>query len=156
MRALFLDIDGVIVTPSCLKRNAEQRREPEEFVYDTRSLAYVGQLVARTGARVVLTSSWRADLDTKDPLLAAIVQNLLNQLKRVGAPMSDVTPMLPGGDRSAEIGAWLDEHPCESYVIIDDRARFEERPEVARGHLVLIEDSDGIRHEHFRRALDIL
>ncbi|MBR3327982.1 MAG: hypothetical protein IKG22_11745, partial [Atopobiaceae bacterium] len=66
------------------------------------------QLVARTGAKVVLSSSWRGDLDTRDPLLGAIVGNLLHQLEAVGAPLFDVTPSLPGADRSAEIGAWLD------------------------------------------------
>ena len=156
MKAIFLDIDGVIVTPTSLQSNAALGREPEEFRCDRVSLAYLGQLVARTGAKVVLSSSWRGDLDTRDPLLGAIVGNLLHQLESVGAPLFDVTPSLPGADRSAEIGAWLDEHPCKAYVILDDRARFEERPDVAKGHLVLIENSDGIRQEHFRRALDVL
>ncbi|MDO5709111.1 MAG: HAD domain-containing protein, partial [Coriobacteriales bacterium] len=59
-------------------------------------------------------------------------------------------------DRSAEVGAWLDAHPCESYVIIDDLAEFEERPEVVKDHLVIVEDSEGIRYKHFYRALSIL
>lgn len=156
MKAIFLDIDGVVSTPSSMRLNAALGREPEEYRYDRMSLAYLGQLAARTGAVVVLSSSWREDLDSRDPVLAAIVANLLGQLEAVGAPVHDVTPRLIGGDRSAEIGAWLEAHPCEAYVIIDDRARFEERPEVAEGHLVLIENSDGIRQQHFARALAIL
>jgi len=156
LKAIFLDIDGVIATPSSFRMNAALAREPQDYRYDRMSLAYLGQLVARTQAVVVLSSSWREDLDTRDPLLAAIVANLLRQLEAVGAPLYDVTPRLAWGDRSAEIGAWLDAHPCEAYAIIDDRARFEERPEVVEGHLVLIENSDGIRQQHFARALAML
>ena len=156
MKAIFLDIDGVIATPSSFRVNAALAREPQDYRYDRISLAYLGQLVARTQAVVVLSSSWREDLDSRDPLLAAIVANLLRQLEAVGAPLYDVTPHLAGGDRSAEIGAWLDEHPCEAYVIFDDLARFADRPEVVEGHLVLIADSEGIRHHHFQQALQIL
>lgn len=156
MRALFLDIDGVIATPTSMRKNRERRLEPHEYCYDAISLMYVGQLVARTGAQVVLSSTWREDLDTGDAYLRAIVDNLCDQLSRSGAPIADVTPSIAGADRSAEVAAWLDGHPCEAWAIIDDRARFEQRPDVCDGHLVIIEDSGGIRHQHFVRALEIL
>jgi hypothetical protein len=47
-------------------------------------------------------------------------------------------------------------HPCEAYVIIDDLARFDDHPEVADGHLVRIEESDGMRYQHFYQAREIL
>ena len=156
MKAIFLDIDGVIATPASVRKNYVLGRTPENQLYDSVALMYVGRLVELTGAIVVLASTWREDLDTVDPYLRAIIDNLCHQLEAVGAPISDVTPRLPGGDRSAEVGAWLDAHPCEAWAIIDDLARFEERPEVCGRHLVLIEDSEGIRHQHFLRALDAL
>lgn len=156
MKALFLDIDGVIATPTSMRNNRRRGLEPHEYRYDSMSLMYVGQLVARTGATVVLSSTWREDLDTNDPYLGAIMGNLCDQLAQVGAPIADVTPKVLGGDRSAEVAAWLDDHPCEAWVIIDDRARFDQRPDVCDGHLVIIEDSEGIRHQHFVRALEIL
>ena len=48
------------------------------------------------------------------------------------------------------------EHPCERYVIFDDLATFDDLPDVADGHLVRIEDSEGIRHQHFYAARAIL
>ena len=54
------------------------------------------------------------------------------------------------------MGAWLDEHPCEAWVILDDLARFDTRPEVAEGHLVRIADSEGIRRAHYAQARAIL
>ena len=156
MKAIFLDIDGVISTLNSRAANYLQNKGPDEMVYDGASLAFLGRLVERTGAIVVLSSSWRADIDSGSAFLDTIVSNLFAQLASAGAPISDMTPMIAGADRSAEIGAWLDAHPCEAYAILDDHARFEMRPEVAEGHLVLIEDSNGIRTRHFMQALDML
>ncbi|MDO4538632.1 MAG: HAD domain-containing protein [Coriobacteriales bacterium] len=156
MKAIFLDIDGVIATPDTMIANFEQNREPHEMQYDQLAMNNLGAIVAVTGAIVVLSSSWRADLNSGSEYVDAIVNNLLDQLSAAGAPISDATPMIGGADRSTEIGAWLDEHPCEAYAIIDDLARFEQRPEIAEGHLVLVEDSNGIRASHVAQALRIL
>ncbi len=156
MKAIFLDIDGVIATPTSVRLNYLLGRNPTNQWYDFVALSYLRRLVSETGAIVVLTSTWREDLQHPNPLSKAIMDNLFAQLEEVGAPVSDVTPKLEGADRSAEIGAWLDEHPCEAYVIIDDLARFDDRPEVCNGHLVLIEQSDGIGYQHFYRALEML
>lgn len=156
MKAIFLDIDGVIATPTSVRLNYLLGRGPTNQWYDSVSLSYLGRLAQETKATVVLTSTWREDLTHPNPLSKAIMDNLFAQLAAAGAPVCDATPKLVGHDRSAEIGAWLDEHPCEAYVILDDLACFEERPEVSAGHLVLIEESDGIRYQHFYRALALL
>lgn len=156
MKAIFLDIDGVIATPTSVRLNYLLGRNPTNQWYDLVALTYLGRLVRETGAVVVLTSTWREDLAHPNPLSTAIMDNLFAQLQDAGAPVADVTPKLVGADRSAEIGAWLDQHPCSSYVILDDLARFDDRPEVCDGHLVLIQESDGIRYQHFYQALNLL
>lgn len=156
MKAIFLDIDGVIATPSSVRLNYLLGRDPTNQWYDGVALTYLGRLVEQTGAVVVLTSTWREDLEHQNPMTKAIMDNLFAQLKAVGAPVSDLTPVLREADRSAEIGAWLDAHPCEHYAIFDDLARFEDRPEVVESHLVLIQDSEGIRYQHARQALAML
>ena len=156
MKVIFLDIDGVIATPTSVRLNYLLGRGPDTQWYDAVALGYVGRLVRETDAQVVLSSNWRADLGSPDPFMEAIMDNLFAQLADAGAPVSDTTPVCLGHDRSVEVGAWLDAHPCEAYVIFDDLACFEERPEVAPGHLVLIEESDGIRWQHYRAAREIL
>lgn len=156
MKAIFLDIDGVVATPLSVRVSYRLGRGPERQWYDPFSLCYLGRLVRRTGATVVLASNWRSALEGGLPFEREVMSNLFGQLERFGAPISDWTPIGVAGDRSAEIGAWLDEHPCEAWVILDDMARFASRPEVAEGHLVRIEDSGGIRRRHFRQALSIL
>ena len=156
VKVIFLDIDGVIATPTSVRLNYLLGRGPQDQWYDGVALAYLGKIAKSTGAIVVLTSNWRLDLGQPNPLVSAIMDNLYAQLAAVGAPVADTTPHLPEHDRSVEVGAWLDEHPCEAYVIFDDLAPFNEQPEVAEGHLVLIEESDGIRWQHYRTALDVL
>jgi hypothetical protein len=70
MKVIFLDIDGVIVTNhylTGLERNMQPWRY--EVVYAhfcPRCLAHVNELVARTGATVVLSSTWRFFLEDLD------------------------------------------------------------------------------------------
>lgn len=156
MRAVFLDIDGVIATPTSVRLNYLLGRGPQTQWYDLVALTYLGRLVAQTHARVVLSSNWRHDAAHDDPRTRAIMDNLMAQLREAGAPVYDMTPRLPGNDRSLEVGAWLDDHPCDAYAIIDDLARFDARPDVCAGHLVLVEDSEGFRYRHYRRALELL
>ena len=156
MKAIFLDIDGVIATPTSVRLNFLLNRTPEKQWYDPVSLQYLGRLVEETGAAVVLSSNWRSGLSNGNPYEQEIMKNLLKQLEEAGAPVRGTTPELGLGDRSLEIGAWLDAHPCEGWVIFDDLAHFEARPDVADGHLVLIEESDGIRYQHYRKARELL
>jgi len=102
-RIIFLDIDGVL---NC-SHTPNPRKLP--YIVDKRLLARFRKLVARTGAGVVLSSSWRID-----PVgcLAA---------RYWGIPFIDVSPDMPRSPRSAEIRRWLRAHPAvKRFVIIDD------------------------------------
>jgi hypothetical protein len=103
MKVIFLDIDGVL--------NCEQTRNPRDFpfIVDKQLLARLKRLLQRTGAKVVLTSSWRHD---PIGLLAA---------KYFTVPFFDVCPDLPKEPRCREILRWLKRHPrVTRYVVIDD------------------------------------
>ncbi len=157
MKAIFLDIDGVIVTPTSVRLNYRLRREPTNQFFDFLALYYLSRLVRRTGAVVVLTSTWRRSIGREEPYYVGVMNNLFTWLKRAGAPYYDATPVLSrDSDRSDEVAAWLDDHPCEAYAILDDLAFFDHRPDVVDGHLVRIEDSEGIRREHYQQALGML
>ena len=55
MKIIFLDIDGVL--------NCDKTPNPRKFPYivDRKLLARLKKLLERTGAKVVLSSSWRCD-----------------------------------------------------------------------------------------------
>jgi hypothetical protein len=103
MKVIFLDIDGVL---NC-KKTPNPRKFP--YVVDKKLLARLKKLLDRTGAKVVLSSSWRLDLIG---LLAA---------KHWGVPVMDVIPDMPKRPRRLEVLTWIAHHPTVSrYAIIND------------------------------------
>ena len=103
MKVIFLDIDGVL--------NCEKTPNPRKFPYivDAELIAGLRQLLERTGASVVLSSTWRYDP-------AGIFS-----ATHYGIPFMDVTPDLPTEPRCKEILRWLRQNPEVSrYVVIDD------------------------------------
>ena len=103
MRVIFLDIDGVL---NC-KRTPNPRKLP--YIVDSQLLKRFIDLVERTDAQVVLSSTWRYD---PAGLFSA---------KHWGIPLSDVIPDMPDRPRRDEILARLKQHSdVERYVVIDD------------------------------------
>src|SRR5207302_10224493 len=84
-KVIFLDIDGVL---NC-QRTSNPRHLP--YIVDDALLARFRQLVHRTDASVVLSSTWRYDP-------AGIFS-----AKRYGIPFIDVIPDLPHEPRRKEI-----------------------------------------------------
>jgi HAD domain in Swiss Army Knife RNA repair proteins len=105
MNVIFLDIDGVL--------NSDATSNPRKFPYivDPDLLAIFNDLVRRTAATVVLSSSWRTD---PVGLLAA---------KFYGVPFTDVCPDLPGVSRCEEMLRWLSAHQeVHRFAVIDDES----------------------------------
>ena len=103
MKVIFLDIDGVL---NC-KKTANPRKLP--YVVDRRLLARLKQLLERTGAKVVLSSTWRYD---PAGLFSA---------KHWGILFIGITPDMPKRPRRDEIRAWLKKHPkVTRFAVIDD------------------------------------
>jgi|SRR5436309_12343223 len=103
MKVIFLDIDGVL--------NCDKTPNPRKFPYivDKKLLARFTKFLDRTGAKVVLTSSWRVDPVGR---FAA---------RHFGVPFMDVCPDMPKRSRREEILAWLADHPKVSrYAVIDN------------------------------------
>lgn len=105
MRIIFLDIDGVL--------NCKETPNPHGFPYiiDPSLLANLEELLKRTGAKVVLSSSWRTD---PVGVLAA---------KHYGIPFVDLCPDVLEASRCEEMLTWLSaHHEVTRYVVIDDES----------------------------------
>ena len=113
------------------------------------------KLQDRTGAELVLSSSWRDGIGSDDPETKAIMDNLFGRMEENGTPLTHWTPLIYQGGRDDEVTAWLKDNPCEAYVIFDDNEYFREAPELER-HFVYIEDSQGIDLWDYLKALRIL
>ena len=103
MKVIFLDIDGVL--------NCSKTPNPRGFPYivDKKLLARFRKLLDRTGAKVVLSSTWRCD---PVGLFAA---------RHYGVPFIGVCPDKPKSPRRNEMLAWLKAHPrVTRYIVLDD------------------------------------
>lgn len=148
MKVVFLDFDGVLNTFALIGRDGR----PLDRL-DPAAVARLNAIVVRSGAKVVISSSWRVHrtLDELRAMLAGL---------GFSGDVIDRTPELEAslyGDpfvaRAREIQAWIDAQgePPESYVILDD-AYLEE----AAQFLVKTETSTGLLDEHVALALEIL
>jgi|SRR6185312_6442284 hypothetical protein len=103
MKAIFLDIDGVL--------NCDETPNPRKYPYvvDSRLLNRFRELIRVTQAHVILSSTWRTD---PIGILAA---------KFYEVPFHDVCPDLPGAARCEEVLSWLRSKPeVTRYVVLDD------------------------------------
>lgn len=106
MKAIFLDIDGVL--------NTHYDYEKYGFDYLNQELIEIlKKIVVETNSKIVLSSTWR--LDQSD--FSFIKQSLSYKNLQV----SDITPYLNQSARSEEIKMWLDYNPhVEKFAILDD------------------------------------
>ena len=151
-KLVFLDIDGVLDTYK------------SHYMLDPVLLDRLGVILGRTGAWIVVSSSWRA---SNVPDTVEFMTDFDNP--RVGSnpfPFTEkivgVTPILYSvvdGDidrpatRGEEIAAYLKAHPCDNYVILDDdRELLPDQWE----HFVPVNDEFGLTDENVQKAIAIL
>lgn len=138
-RVVFLDIDGVLNSHAYF---ITQQLGTLMDVLDPAAVLRLDALARRSGARVVISSSWRV----KRPLdrLSAMLREHGFQGEVIGA-----TPVL-SLPRSLEIQAWLDAapEPPDAFVILDDG----EMDHLA-DRLVQTTFEEGLTDEHVEEAL---
>lgn len=119
MKIIFLDIDGVL---NSVLFEAEQKAGDDSRIDSTR-VKLLSEIVERTGASIVLSSTWREDWDS-DPMICGNDGKYINEcLCECGLSIIDKTPYLSYSDeRRLEISTWIARHrsEVESFVILDD------------------------------------
>lgn len=173
MKVIFLDIDGVVnsgpfldshqsMIPSRQKHHDERAEcnrlvelaQCDGWAHDLQPsrVALLTELVKRTGAKVVISSSWRHN--KSDEAIAGALRCFGFNGEVIGH-----TPY--GGHlltRGGEILAWLAEHQgeydIESFVVLDDDPKTG-LDEVAR-HLVLTHFEVGLTRAHIEAAEKVL
>ena len=152
MKIIFCDIDGVLnedTTPT--------RTKSRVIFIDEEKLLRLKRIVDATGAKIVLSSTWRYDRDT--PGLNGDFLELQEAFHNVELEFYSYTPVdAIGIRRGMEIKAWLGVHRGEvdRFIILDDELwDFEERGLLPR--LVKTEFWDGgLTEELAQEAIDLL
>ncbi len=116
MKIIFLDIDGVLNS-----RRYDAQRTQTDGNIDPACLTLLASLVKRTGARIVLTSSWRTHWDPCGNGSDAVGRSLAQIFSENGTPLFSKTPVRHAMSRSLEIAAWMAlRDDIEAFVILDD------------------------------------
>lgn len=155
---VFLDFDGVLNHAAWFSER-RGRRQPGDWRWDNLSFDRVcverlNRLLAQTGARVVVSSSWRCGSIVGGRERLQTPQWLESLLRRHGfnGLVLDVTPIQ--GSRGGEIRTWLDARaePGAAFVILDDDSDAE-----LDGRLVQTDfATGGLLDVHVDRAITML
>ena len=115
MKVIFLDIDGVL---NCDRYLIESKCRG--IGIDPTRMLLVADIVRASGAKIVLTTSWRSHWSENPEECDAMGREINEAFAAQGLSVYGKTPRL-GYDREQEILAWLDENPeVTRFVIIDD------------------------------------
>ena len=137
VQVIFLDIDGVLAPILDMNQYGD---------LDRACVDVLNEIVARSGAHVVVSSSWRFGKTVAE------LQGMLEECGFVGRVV-DKTPTEAGGfSRGEEIAAWLVEHPVDGCVILDDHGDMGE----LSGRLIRTNGTAGLRPSDADRALEKL
>lgn len=153
IRAIFLDIDGCLNSPDFQVHRFQ--RGPGRSPIDPICVGHLNDLTARTGARIVVSSTWRR-------MGLGGIRRLLHK-HGVTGPIVGRTPVIEHRteagvyvwtERGAEIQRWLDRtgFEVESFVILDDDADMAHLGD----RLVQTDWRTGLTGEDVERACELL
>lgn len=152
-KIIFLDVDGVLNSEEdFLSLSRGELPEMPCEVFD-RPLKLLKQIIDKTGAEVVISSSWRITLFRGTTVL---YNKLINKLGEFNIKPIGVTPILSDDNkqRGDEIRTWL-ENNCDitHFIILDDDS---DMCEFTETNLVQTTYEYGLREEHVKKAIEIL
>lgn len=118
-KIIFLDVDGVLNNHRFITHNQFLSFESRRNI-DSEKVMVLKMIVAQTGARIVLSSSWRLQFDQSLQPLSGAAKELVDKLAEYGLCLWDKTDDCV--NKADSIIKWLEEHrnTISNYVIIDD------------------------------------
>lgn len=185
MKIIFLDIDGVLngynywntlgwklvcktkIRGLCIW----YRKATNPFGIHKRKVKRLSKIVKATGAKIVLSSSWRFgwwktpyEEQPKDH------RQLTDLFNKYNIEVIDITPRDKDGRRDKEILSWLSVHESEvdKFIILDDEnsflrlfdndERFIQTSSVHLGVMICGHDEEdtGLKNKHIKEAIRIL
>jgi hypothetical protein len=140
MKIIFLDIDGVLTS----EKSRDLSRNWKSF--SPESMETLNYITGISGAKVVITSTWRIKYDQEE--LSKIFKS-----QGISADIIGCTRNL-GLERGIEIDEWLKRHKgkIESFVIIDDGSDMDMHSD----RLVMTTFREGLRQRHIELVLEQL
>ena len=153
-KVILLDIDGVVNSEINQDDNFRKGRwSTHNLIMDPEAMACLKEIVDKTGAEIILSSTWR--YPDEDGSFAS-KENFVKQLFDFGMFLTGETPQLQEYDRAAEILTYLNEHPeVTHFVILDDDLDLVKNKEL-RPHLLHTNYQIGLVKSEISEAIAIL
>lgn len=149
MKVVFLDFDGVLNSERYVRNCGEYG-----VIIDPSRMQLLKQIIEATGARIVLSTSWREHWSKNENEMDE-TGILINEIfAAYQLEIFDKTPKL-GGRREQEVESWLNEFPdIENFVVLDDRFL---HAEFLKEHFVKTANYlEGLDDENVAQAIEIL
>ena len=151
MKIIFLDVDGVLnnanYTKKCYRKNGHKPMSMYCVPFDPYNLKNLAKIVKKTGAKIVLSSTWR--------IYKSHIYVLEARLAEYGLRIYDKTDdinMIKG----AEITEWIKQHrDIENYVVIDDE-EYDLSNFIDNKHLVIVDSKYGLTFGDRIKAIEKL
>jgi len=154
MKIIFLDIDGVLNSANYIKNPNIDFDDPT-YQIDPVAVVRLNRITDTTGAKIVVSSTWRLAFLTHPTPLPAL-QACMQSYKITGEVIG-MTPEKANAlrnRRGKEIQKWLNDHynEIDKFVIIDDDTDMGR----IRTHQVVTKFEDGLQDYHVDRIIEIL
>ncbi len=171
MKIIFLDIDGVLNTSETFIKRKEKYNQTGilDIEIDEFRVEYLKQIIDKTGAKIVLSSSWRLFFNKENDRI--IPRNkkgleLYNLFNKYDIEIYDITTKDNYLKREEQINMWLNDNDVDSFAVIDDessdlqsfigkeliKTSFTKDGEI----LMNMDDCLGLCEEHIQEAINIL
>lgn len=150
-KIIFLDVDGVLNPMRNIRKRRTEGKNTVSYKIelDKENLKYLKRLVDETGAKIVVSSSWRIGGFNN-----ASIDNLARQLRRLSLNIYGFTPISNARYRGDEIREYIKNSiiPIKGFVILDDDSDMGELID----HLVLCPNETGFGENEFFKAKEML
>ena len=140
---ILLDFDGVITSHRFTKKCYIEHAEPNIFGldwFDPECLAALKRIVDETGAKIIVSSSWRE-------LRMWRLQKIWDHVHMPGTLAGDIPVWVL--DKKDALRYWLKQHPDDRYVILDDS-------DLGLANQVKTDPHTGLVRDDAERAISIL
>lgn len=165
MKIIFLDMDGVLNSNDWWERRTQHGDERDLFEnnIDPQAVARLNCIIAATGAKVVISSTWRKYHDER------AMQRMLNDCGFIGEVIDRTVDLWANPElwpdprrfgrefeRGHEIRHWLVENTMKlgvkSYVVLDDSSDMA----TVEHRFVQTDHAIGLSQENVAEAIDLL
>lgn len=114
-RYIFLDIDGVLNSDSTAEYS------PDRFIgVSDENIIVLKQILDITGAKIILSSTWRFDWEINYDKCAPDGKYLTDRLREFGIEINDKILGEDSPYRGGEINSYVKQHNLKNWIVIDD------------------------------------